>query len=320
MNYETTQKHLVMKSRDQNFSRFKYPAKFIVKNRFILEKLFDFYTQLIVYAPSKYYIKQSKSLANTFDNDLIPFDKYKTKKLLQSLALLRCLEVPDSEFIRIGPYRDGGYVVYKRLEKIVKVISIGVAEDTAFEEDFLELNPKIFFFLFDHTVTPKKILPTNFKFYPLGLARSNESCFVNLDYIANTCIFDGEKALLKIDIEGSEYEALSDSNELVFSKFEQILIELHDLNSETLLSYAFIDLLKKIRLSFHLVHIHGNNNDGYTIVGGAAIPKTLELTFLNKEFEVKEIVGSAIFPRTLDYPNTFGDDLNIGAFKFQIPN
>lgn len=243
----------------------------------------------------------------------------KTENILQSLSLLRCYELPDSEFIRIGPYHDGGYVVYKNIENIVKVFSIGVAADTSFEEDFLELNSKTIFYLSDHTGTPKRILPTEFNFYPIGLAKNNESCFVNLDYIADTFLLDGEKALLKIDIEGSEYEALSETSEIIFSKFQQILIELHDLNSETLISYAFINLLQKLKLNFNLIHIHGNNNDGYTIAGGASIPKTLELTFLNKEFNIKEIIGSAIFPRTLDYPNTSGVDLNIGAFKFPIP-
>lgn len=119
-----------------NMSRFRYLAKLVVQSDFLTSKLFDFYTQLIVYAPSHHAIKQSKSLANTLGKGRVGTVSTSSESVLQSLALLSCFELPDSEFIRIGPNYDGGYVLYKDIQMINKVVSIGIAEDTSFEEDF----------------------------------------------------------------------------------------------------------------------------------------------------------------------------------------
>jgi hypothetical protein len=230
---------------------------------------------------------------------------------------MECFELPDDEFRRIGPNYDGGYVLYKDISKVNKIVSIGIAEDTSFEEDFnLEIN-NVEFFLFDHTVVPKRKLPENFNFFALGLGKYNEYPYVNLEFIVDSHLKFGDRAILKIDIEGSEYLALGETDVALFSAFDQILIELHGLCEETLSSELFRNLLIKLRTNHHLVHVHGNNNDGYTLVKGACIPKTLELTYVNKQFDLQESKGSAIFPREMDYPNTTGDDLMIGAFRFR---
>jgi FkbM family methyltransferase len=298
-------------------SRFIYFAKLAVKSEFVTRKLFDFYTQLIVFAPSTHAIKQSRSLANTLGRERMGLDSSSVESVFESLALLRCFELPDSEFIRVGPNYDGGYVVHKNISQINKIISIGVAEDTSFEEDFYMKNKNINFYLFDHTVTPKRKLPANFRFFSLGLGKHNENSFINLDYIIDTYLKLDDLALLKIDIEGSEYEALEETGVDTLSRFDQILIELHDLSEEKITSKFFKSLLLKLRKGYYLVHVHGNNNDGYTLIKGACIPKTLELTFVNKKFKLVESVGTAIFPRDLDFPNTTGDDLSIGSFRFK---
>jgi hypothetical protein len=298
-------------------SKFKYIAKIAVQSDFLTRKLFDFYTQLIVYSPSQHAIKQSKSLANTLGKGRVAQVSNSSESVFQSLALMECFELSDEEFIRIGPNHDGGYVLYKDISKVNKIISIGVAEDTSFEEDFNMKINNVDFFLFDHTVVPKRKLPENFYFFSLGLGKYNEHPYVNLEFIVDKHLKFGDRAILKIDIEGSEYLALQDTDVSMFSAFDQILIEIHDLCEETLCSELFKNLLFKLRANHHLVHVHGNNNDGYVLVKGACVPKTLELTFVNRRFEIQESKGRAIFPREMDYPNTTGDDLIIGAFKFR---
>jgi hypothetical protein len=298
-------------------SRLEPFARLLVKSPYLTRKLFDFYTQLIVHAPSSHAIKQSRSMANFLGKDRLGVGEQSKEEIFNNLALLRCFEIPDSELVRIGPSHDGGYVIYKNISHITKVVSIGVAEDTSFEEDFCSRNPIAEFFLFDHTVTPKRILPANFYFYSLGLNKDVNSQFVNLDYIVDSHLNSSDNSILKIDIEGSEYEALSETKIEVLDNFEQIIIELHEINEEMLSSVLFKQLLLKFRDRFNLVHVHGNNNDGYSLIRGACVPRTLELTFVNKKIVISEVVGSAIFPRELDFPNTTGDDLALGAFRFQ---
>jgi hypothetical protein len=298
-------------------SKFKHIAKVMVKSDLLTRKLFDFYTQLIVYAPSRHAIKQSKSLAHTLGKERIGLASIASESIFNSLALLECFELPDSEFIRVGPNYDGGYVLYKDISNINKVISIGIAEDTSFEEDFNLQNENVEFFLFDHTEVPKRKLPKNFRFFSLGLGHENKGPYVDLDFIVKSHLKYDDRAILKIDIEGSEYEALKDIDDALLSVFDQILIEIHDICEDNLASRSFKKLLTKLKINHHLVHIHGNNNDGYNLIKGACIPNTLELTYVSKKFDLKEIVGSAIFPRVMDYPNTRGDDLLIGSFRFR---
>lgn len=299
-------------------SRWSKVAKFVVKNRFLTNKLFDFLTQLIIHAPSIHLIKQSKSLANTLGRERNSTSKLNAEQIKRSLGLLRCFELPDSEFIRIGPFHDGGYVVYRDVKSINKLISIGVAEDTAFEEDFSRLNPNLTVYLYDHTATPKRELPDNFNFHSTGLGPKDSTNLLTLDTIIYKHVQKKDKVILKIDIEGSEYEALATISEDSYKLFEQIIIELHDINETRLISSSFTALLEEIRKEFYLVHIHGNNNDGFVMAGGAAVPQTLELTFLSKRYGVKEVIGSAIFPRSIDYPCATGIDLQLGAFRFSL--
>jgi hypothetical protein len=298
-------------------SKMSYIARAITKNQFITRKMFDFYTQFKIYAPSTYSNELSRYLVNHRLREKTDNHIDDNEKALAGLALMRCFELPDSEFIRIGPPHDGGYLVYKDIKEINKVISIGIGNDTSFEEDFQILNPKIHFYLFDHTEKPRRNLPSQFNFFSLGLAKKTDAVYMTLQDINSNHLNEGDKAFLKIDIEGSEYEALSGITLDTIDKYEQIIIEIHDLDSEKLNSFSFKDLLSKFRSEFYLIHVHGNNNDGFVYAQGACIPKTLELTFLNKRYNVQETIGSAMFPRTLDFPNVEGFDLEIGSFKFR---
>ncbi|MGH7634491.1 MAG: hypothetical protein ACRENC_12225, partial [Gemmatimonadaceae bacterium] len=106
---------------------------------------------------------------------------------------------------------------------------------------------------------------------------------------------------LKMDIEGSEYDVLADIVERAAS-FNGLAIEFHDLDTK---GDAFSDGVRALRKEFVIVHAHANNNVG--LVGGTTLPRTLELTFLNRTLLDQVTVHSAM-PRYpiagLDAPNS----------------
>ena len=54
---------------------------------------------------------------------------------------------------KIGPKRDGGYVIDKRIiGKIEYIITCGLSDDWNFEKDFLNRNNKTTVLAYDHTV------------------------------------------------------------------------------------------------------------------------------------------------------------------------
>ena len=103
---------------------------------------------------------------------------------------------------------------------------------------------------------------------------------------------------LKSDIEGSEYDIIGDL--LEYSKTIKIMIiEFHWTDKKNIL---FVDLVKKIKKKYHIIHIHGNN---YRSVNSDGLPIVLEITFLNKdEFDKDDkLKYNYNFPiNNLDYP------------------
>ena len=68
-----------------------------------------------------------------------------------------------------------------------------------------------------------------------------------------------DKVLLKIDIEGNEYEVFSKMDiEKLSGIAAGLVIEFHDLNSTTQRA-LFFDCLARINKYFYLTHLHGNN-------------------------------------------------------------
>ena len=82
---------------------------------------------------------------------------------------------------------------------------------------------------------------------------------------------------LKIDIEGSEYELMSDI--VSYSQFfSGIALEVHDLDNRY---KEFSDLMKSLHAAGFLVaHCHPNNSGG--VIEGTRLPRLLEITFVNK--------------------------------------
>ena len=197
---------------------------------------------------------------------------------------------PFDEFdlIRIGKKNDGGYVISKKsLDKDYCLLSFGMCNEWSFEEDFIKYNSQNFVNIYDHTVNLNFFLyrlyksikrlfyfKSNFsnvfektkeliKYLKLSKTRiihfknkiSNEKSVLNKslkESIDNTN--HNGKIILKIDIEGDEFEILKDVN-LYSEKIHTLIIEFHKLNVNL---DNFENLIKKINKRFYIIHLHGN--------------------------------------------------------------
>ena len=66
---------------------------------------------------------------------------------------LKPIFIDKKNLIRVGPKRDGGYVIDKRIiNKIDHLITCGLSDDWSFENHFLKLNNKPSLEAYDHTV------------------------------------------------------------------------------------------------------------------------------------------------------------------------
>ena len=67
--------------------------------------------------------------------------------------LLKPYQVNKSNLLRIGPKKDGGYVIDKRVINQTKIlVTCGLNDDWEFEKDYIKYNNQAKVLAFDHTI------------------------------------------------------------------------------------------------------------------------------------------------------------------------
>lgn len=64
----------------------------------------------------------------------------------------------------------------------------------------------------------------------------------------------GKTLVVKIDVEGAELDSLLQTSTRVLDRFDQLAMEIHGADER------FLALVRKLKRTFHVVHIHFNNN------------------------------------------------------------
>ena len=220
--------------------------------------------------------------------------------------------------VRVGNKHDGGYVLLRELcETASMLYSFGVGDDVSFELDFVNRFPVAQVHLYDPTI---KCLPEDhpiFRFYKKGFGAQWTP--IKIDH-------EGE-AVMKIDIEWDEWDALTLTNSTALRKFSQIVVEFHlvrigvvdsgehspyfesfyqttaeKINARLFDKYSAV--LRKLGRDFHIFHIHANNSLPMIEFAGFEFPPLLELSFVRKDLIKTARKSRTSFPVTkLDYPN-----------------
>ncbi len=256
------------------------------------------------------------------------------------------IPIKNKDLIRLGREADGGYVVDKNVvQKTDYLVSFGLGSDWSFELDYIKLNGKVKITMYDHSVSIypylKQILKylrrlitfrsklsdlkervsqlknylnflnlSNVNFYPEKIIFPTQNKNdTDIDKVFSR-IPNNEKIILKIDIEGGEFKIIDEILKYK-SRINKLIFEFHWLNIN---EDKFIKSVKKIKESFNIIHLHGNNHCEKLSSG---LPIALEITFINKEIQKDngEYVNS--FPnKSLDFPNNpYKEDLSFSFSK-----
>ena len=230
--------------------------------------------------------------------------KFTNIKSIQSLIKeLRPLS-SGKELIRLGPKKDGGYLVPDDLDGIKTCFSAGVGNVSGFEMDCATIGMNVF--LADKSVEIPPDSHRNFSFTKKNIGSVADNDTLTLDNWVNSSVSSTEEELLlQIDIEGSEYEVFLSASDELMKRFRIIVVEFHFLGQWfnrpffTLSSKA----LQKILETHNCVHIHPNNADGSIKMKNLEIPRTMEFTFLRKD-RINNPTFVKTFPHILDRNNT----------------
>ncbi len=198
---------------------------------------------------------------------------------------------------RLGRDNDGGYVICDHLGPYDLLLSGGIGDDNSFEIDFIG-RYHVDCYAFDHSVDNAQEEHPRLKFIKKSIGPINSEHSSNLKEFTSQC----DNSFLKLDIEGGEFAWISALAAGELLKLKQIVIEIHGR-----FGYDFSeigDLLGKLNANHVLVHFHANNCCSTFNVGGIAVPKVFECTFIRKDcYPPPWIPNQDPIPSVLDRPN-----------------
>ena len=198
--------------------------------------------------------------------------------LKQMLEILSPHSYPGLK--RFGGSFDGGYLLpMGLLHEIDHVLTFGVGSEVEFEKQ-LAGEKELYFEFYDGTVETLPTFVPLAKFTRKNLGVKNGSNQVRLASILQP------RTLLKIDIEGAEWETLLDP-EIPWNRVVCLLIEFHKLGDREK-QIKYLQTLQILNQHFLCVSVHGNNwgNLITQIMGDSeyVFPDYLEVTFVNRQF------------------------------------
>ena len=199
-------------------------------------------------------------------------------KIKNLQTVLATYTVPGWTLERWGGTRDGGYVVFpEAIAESDVLYSYGVGHSTTFEVEYCTKTGNLAY-AFDHTVKRLPNLHEGITWVREGVAGEQKR---RLNTYANHySAYGGNSPLLKIDIDGWEYETIKAIPQDLLEKSPALLLEVHTIGARF---DDFILLMEKLNKTFALVHIHPNNWGRVIDIEGYPCPDVIELSFVNKK-------------------------------------
>jgi len=245
-------------------------------------------------------------------------------RAVQEMALELCsymtpVDPVGLEFERVGRDFDGGYIMVRHEASSRIAYSLGINRDVSWDLAMAERGYKVF--QYDHTIDRLPLTHPNFTFHRLGITGpslvTDQLRSLDEQIISNSHA-DQHNMVLKMDIEGHEWEVFSEISESDLSRFTQILIECHSFGKMHKLFWyrKARQALRNLAKTHRVVHVHGNNNSPMIVLGGVAMPQTLELTWFRRDL-CEFSACTRRFPTPLDQPNNPNySDHCLGNFCF----
>jgi hypothetical protein len=219
--------------------------------------------------------------------------------LLEKFAPTPC----GQKLIRVGPATDGGYLLPDDLTGIVALYSPGVSDTLGFDLEVANLG--IPCFLADGTIEQPTNMHPSMQFENMMIGSGPKDTFMSMEsWVHRTAPPQGD-LMLRMDIEGAEYDVLLDTPRALLDRFRIIVLELHWLDR-----YLFGDERNRLdRLMDHLLenhvicHLHPNTVAPPVTILGRSVPPLLELTLLRKDRLGSGAQIQGVYPHPLDAPN-----------------
>jgi Methyltransferase FkbM domain len=256
-----------------------------------------------------------------FVSDVMTIERqrYHQAEMRATLALISPVTVLNKPKRRVGGPNDGGYVMLDDLDEVRTCYSLGVGPDVSWDIEMAENGAIVF--QYDHTVEAPPVFHSNFRHFKIGITH-DDALAPNLKRLDTLLRDNGhtdrDDMVLKVDIEGYEWDALDVLDSSTFAGFLQIVVEFHGMR--LLEVEGFRRRAHRVFSTLHrthdVIHVHANNFMGMYNIKGIPIADCVELTFVNRKF-YNCASSRECFPGNLDSPNDpHRVDLVLGPFIF----
>jgi hypothetical protein len=203
----------------------------------------------------------------------------------QIKEIFKVYKTSDQKYHRVGSLHDGGYVMADDFKDTDFVVSCGIGDDVGWSTAHIDFERQVVdtvagLDMYECAIDSLNDMPKNSRFFK---AEISKDVFVK-DILTNAG--PQEDYILKMDIEGAEWDFFLDSTSDDLAKFRQLVVEFHWLNNivdSTEWYDKIVSVFSKIGNTHNLVILHGNNHSPTFEYEDLTIPDVIEVLFLRKD-------------------------------------
>jgi len=232
--------------------------------------------------------------------DLEADHDYQWMQTLRSLLVVMDVKDGHDHFVRMGRDNDGGYVMFDDFPAESIAYSFGISNDVSWDKDMASRNIDVL--MYDHTISELPEHNSRFHFFKKGITgnKPQPHCKTMEDFICKNGHRNHKNLILKMDVEGWEWDFLTQVSSEVLSQFSQMVFEFHEM-AHGQYDHLIPPALEKINQTHQLVHIHANNYGDVKWMGNRLWPEIFEVTYLRKS-DHEFVPASRSFPTRWDQP------------------
>ena len=217
-----------------------------------------------------------------------------------------CPKPSPAPLLRIGPRRDGSYLVPDDLLGVTACFSPGVNNFKSFEDELAErfdIAAHLCDASSDVELFHTPLIDGVQTFEKLWLDVPDSENAVSLDtWVARHRPDAAEDLMLQMDIEGAEFRNILATSEETLKRFRIVVLELHSIermDHQGVLQHVLLPFVEKLGRHFTCVHAHPNNVTGPVRFAdlGTAVPSLIEVTLLRND----RFNGRALHPPQLPH-------------------
>lgn len=264
---------------------------------------------------SLFYIKNDMfELKKTAADILTALNYANYKDHYKDIADLFVIKAAENvELQRYGEDNDGGYILANCFSEKSIAYSFGISDDVSWDAAMAKKGFDVY--MYDHTIDALPYENERFHFSRMGVGGKNTENILTLaEIIRRNGHENCRDLILKMDIEGAEYDVINSTEPEILQQFSTIVVEWHHLLDPA--DNRIIPAIKKLNDLFQCVHLHGQDVQRVRI-DDRILPDFMEATYLRRADHVF-IDAQHSLPLPIDMPTYSGrPEIYLGNYMMQ---